>query len=220
MRWTVMGSRHVHRDRWISLRADDCVTPAGVSVSPYYVLEYPDFVGALVLDPGGHVVLVRQYRHGLGVVALELPGGLVDATDAGPVGAAVREVAEETGYAGGTARLLRTLSTDPAKMANRFHLVLIEGATRSRAVAPDPGEEIEVVAVPIAKAVDLALGGAIVNATQVGMLLTGQQAAGGHRPRRPQVDDCFRILPYPAGNRAAGLSRSRVGWRSCSQPCC
>lgn len=178
MRWTVLGSRHVHRDRWISLRADDCVTPAGVGISPYYVLEYPDFVSALVLDPVGDVVLVRQYRHGLGQVSLELPGGVMDPTDADPVAAAIREVAEETGYAGGAARLLHSLSTDAAKMANRFHLVLIDGATRSRAVAPDPGEEIEVVSMPIAQALEQALGGGIVNATQIGMLLMGLQAAG------------------------------------------
>lgn len=178
MRWTVTGSRRVHRDRWISLRADDCVTPDGVSVSPYYVLEYPDFVAALVLDRVGNVVLVRQYRHGLGVVALELPGGVVDDADADPVGAAVREGREETGYTGGTARLLRTLSTHPAKMANRFHLVLIDGATCCEAVAADPGEAIEVVPVPVAEAVALALSGAVVNATQIGMLLAGLQAAG------------------------------------------
>jgi hypothetical protein len=41
---TVEGSPAVLRDRWIDVRADDCITSAGVKVSPYYVLTYPDWV--------------------------------------------------------------------------------------------------------------------------------------------------------------------------------
>ena len=45
--WTVRGSRHVHRDRWVSLRADDCVSDEGTEFAPYYVLEY----GLLLISP-------------------------------------------------------------------------------------------------------------------------------------------------------------------------
>ena len=64
--WTVRSSRRVLHDRWISVRADDCVTAEGAEVSPFYVLEYPDWVNVVALDDENHVLLVRQYRHGLG----------------------------------------------------------------------------------------------------------------------------------------------------------
>ena len=40
--WTVRDTRLIHRDRWISLRADDCVSDEGVEFAPWYVLENPD----------------------------------------------------------------------------------------------------------------------------------------------------------------------------------
>ena len=45
----------------------------------------------------GHVVLVKQYRHGAGRVTLEIPGGLVDKGE-DPLRCALRECLEETGY--------------------------------------------------------------------------------------------------------------------------
>jgi len=93
----VTRSRHVYRDRWISVRADDCVTASGVEVKPFYVLEYPDWVHVVAVDRYDHILLVRQYRHGLGEVSLELPGGMMDRMDVDPVAAGMRELLEETG---------------------------------------------------------------------------------------------------------------------------
>ena len=170
--WTVRRSRHVLRDRWISVRADDCYTPAGVDVSPYYVLEYRDFVHVLALDQEDQVVLARQYRHGLGEVCLELPGGIMDAGEADPIEAAIRELREETGFSGGQFGRLATLAVNPANFSNRLHLVGARGVVAGPA-QPDTAEEIEVVLVARAEARRLALSGAIMNAQHVGLLLLG-----------------------------------------------
>ena len=42
--WKINQTRYLVQDRWITLRADDCETHEGVSVAPYYLLEYPDWV--------------------------------------------------------------------------------------------------------------------------------------------------------------------------------
>lgn len=170
--WSVQGSERPLESRWISVRADDCVTPSGATVSPFYVLESPDFVSVLGLDTEDRVILVRQYRHGFGGLCLELPGGLVDPGETDLIAVAARELQEETGYAGGDLTHVATLSIDPSRYANRQHLVLarhlIGGPPN-----PDVSEDIEVVRVSREEARDLALSGGIANAAHVGLLLIG-----------------------------------------------
>lgn len=170
--WTVHGSTYPLADRWIRVRADDCTTESGVPVTPYYVLEYPDFVHVLAEDEAGRIVLVRQYRHGSASPSLELPGGVMDPEDADILAAASRELREETGYLGGRLEPVVSLSVDPARYTNRTHLVRAVGV-RPGPAAPEADEAIEVVRVSRAEATRLALSGAILNAGHAGLLLIG-----------------------------------------------
>src|SRR5580692_10556364 len=70
--WTVNRSSTIIRDRWIDLRADDCTTPAGVRISPYYVLRYPDWAHSICLDQDNRVCVVKQYRHGAAVLIMAI----------------------------------------------------------------------------------------------------------------------------------------------------
>jgi 8-oxo-dGTP pyrophosphatase MutT (NUDIX family) len=63
-----------------------------------------------------------------------------------PVVAAARETEEETGFAGGRARLLGTCAPNPAIQRNRCHFVLLEGVRPEGRRAPDEHEEIQVLA--------------------------------------------------------------------------
>ena len=76
--WRVVRSEMLLKDRWVELRADDCVTSAGIKIGPYYVLSYPDWVHVVALTSASSLILVRQYRHAVGDCTLELPGGAVD----------------------------------------------------------------------------------------------------------------------------------------------
>lgn len=171
-KWTVRGSVHVWRDRWVSLRADECVTPSGVVVSPYYVREEPDSVVIFAVDREGRVVLARQYRHGVGLMSLELPGGTMDEGETDPIAVARRELEEETGFRGGTFRRVATLATSPANATNWVHLVLATGVEPGEA-HPEPAEDIAVELVTREGAGALAVSGAIINARHVAYLLLG-----------------------------------------------
>jgi 8-oxo-dGTP pyrophosphatase MutT (NUDIX family) len=169
-RWTIHRSTHAFRDRWISLRADDCSTPDGVAVAPYYVLEFPDFVHVFATDETDRVVLVRQYRHGIQGLSLELPGGVMDPEDTDAVAVGARELREETGFHGGTLAHVTTLSIDPARYTNRLHLIRATGVVAGTS-DPEPTEDIEVVLVSRQEAKRLALSGAIANAAHVALML-------------------------------------------------
>ena len=57
-KWHVIGSQTLLRDRWIDVRADDCITSVGVKISPYYVLTYPDWVHVVAITSAGALLLV------------------------------------------------------------------------------------------------------------------------------------------------------------------
>jgi 8-oxo-dGDP phosphatase len=168
--WTVDATRYVLRDRWLSVRADDCATSDGVSIAPFYVLEYPDWVQVVAIDTDDHLVLVRQYRHGLGAISLELPAGGMEPTDAGPLETAARELAEETGCVAKSLRLVASLSPNPANHNNRVHVVLAEGVEWAQSPEPDSTERLEVLRKPVSEVVRLAVAGEMVQAIHVASL--------------------------------------------------
>ncbi len=169
--WRRTGNRTVHRDRWVHLRAESWETGGGAVLDPWYILDWPDVVNVVALTPDSGLVLVRQFRPGLGTTVLELPGGIVEAEEADPVAAARREFTEETGYDAPGFRLIATLRNDPAHAGNRVHLVLAEGAVPTAAQRLDHGEEIAVEVLPLATVLAGLGEGLIGNANHVGGLL-------------------------------------------------
>jgi 8-oxo-dGTP pyrophosphatase MutT (NUDIX family) len=177
--WRVTASKVVLADRWIRVRADSCLAPSGDVVDPFYVLEYSDWVHVVALTDDDHLVMNRQYRHAAGEVHLELPGGVMDAADAGdPIVAGRREFREETGHAAREFRRVISLRPNPATHTNRVHTVLALGAHPDGAQSFDNGEEIAVERIPVAKVLRLIRDGEVQQSTHVASLLMALAAAG------------------------------------------
>ncbi len=176
--WQVTSSTRLLHDRWLKVRADTCVTAEGVEIAPYYVLEYPDWVEVIALDAEDNIYLVQQYRHALGVVALELPGGAVDVSDASPVEAAARELREETGLSAPEWEYVGSLAPNPATHTNLCHIVLARNVELATKPADDPTERIRLVRMPIRQAIALALEGKIIQVIHVAALTLALHRAG------------------------------------------
>jgi len=178
-RWQVKRSTNVLKDRWIDVRADDCVNAAGVEISPYYVLSYPDWVHVVAVTGDDRLVLVRQYRHAAGILSLELPGGAVDPEDKGLEQAARRELEEETGYTAPYWEHITTLHPNTATHTNRLHVFLALDATLTGPPDLDPAEAgLAVELHAIASVVDGLRSGLMSQATHVSGLLLALAAAG------------------------------------------
>jgi ADP-ribose pyrophosphatase len=116
----------------------------------FVVLESAPWVNVVPLTRDQEVVLIRQYRHGIGEVTLEIPGGLVEAADT-PIQAAQRELMEETGFVGETWVDLGYVHPNPAIQNNRCHTFLALGVTPAGPQALDEKEDIEVLLRPLAE---------------------------------------------------------------------
>ncbi|WP_262029360.1 NUDIX hydrolase [Microvirga sp. Mcv34] len=176
--WTVKHSRDVIRDRWVTLRADDCVTAEGVEIAPYYVLEYPDWVHVVAIDDEDHLILIEQYRHAFGGISLEVPAGAIDREDPSVLAAAARELEEETGYVAEQWRSFGKHSPNPATHTNFCHTVLALGARPTGRTLNDPTERIAVVRVPVRDAARLAADGTLTNAMQIASMAIALSAIG------------------------------------------
>lgn len=141
--WRTVASRHVIDDQWLRVRADSCLAEDGVVIEPYYVFEYRDWVHVACFDAAMRILVTRQYRHALGDVSLELPGGNMDDRDASPLEAAQRELLEETGVVAERFEALPSFSPNPASHANRFHSFIAYGGREVAQPLDDPEERIE-----------------------------------------------------------------------------
>jgi 8-oxo-dGTP pyrophosphatase MutT (NUDIX family) len=147
-------------------------------VSPYYVLEYPDWVNVVAATPEGDVVLVRQYRHGIGRTLIELPCGVVEKDDDSPLEAARRELLEETGYEAETIVSSGVLSPNPATHNNSTHCFLATGCRRIGAPSVDEMERTEVVLMPLRQFAKGVVAGDLLQALHVGSALFGLAKLG------------------------------------------
>jgi len=133
------------------------------------------------VTPADQVVLIRQYRHGLGAVYFELPAGTTDAGEDNLEGAARRELGEETGYGGGKWSALCTLSANPALQNNLTHTFLAEDVIALDRPKPESSEDLRIHLIPVAELADLIDGGGFIQALHVAPLLRYlmRRASGG-----------------------------------------
>ena len=160
--WKILESQHLHKN----VRIDKCELPDG-KVIEGFVLEYGDWATIVALTKEQEVVLVRQYRHGVQKVILELPGGAMEAEDESPLQAARRELLEETGYASDKFIQIGCVSPNPAFQTNLIYSFLALDAEKIGSQNLDGTEEIEVVLKPLEEVIAMAKNGELLQSMQV-----------------------------------------------------
>jgi len=93
-------------------------------------------------------VMVWQWRHGAKSLSLEFPGGVMEAGE-NPKEAAIRELAEETGYRAGKIEKMGEFFSNPAIMTNRVHFFLAEDLSGGGKQDLDENEYVETALVGI-----------------------------------------------------------------------
>lgn len=148
MKWKVLESEYLFKKEWLTVRKDKCEMPGGKIVPEFYINEYPDWVNALALTKEGKILMVKQYRHGIGEVSIELPGGVVDEGE-NQRDAMIRELMEETGYTFEKLEFLAKVSANPSTTNNYTHLYLATGGTKTGDQQLDNLEQLEVLEITI-----------------------------------------------------------------------
>jgi ADP-ribose pyrophosphatase len=165
---TFVRKKTVWRGRAVNFDVDTVRLPNGKLATREY-MSHPGAVGVVPFLDRDTIVMVRQYRHPVGEVTLELPAGKIDPNES-ILTCVKRELAEETGF---TARkitpLIRYWPT-PAFADEVLHLFVATGL-KAGCVNTDEDEFLEVVHLPFKKAVEMVRRGKIRDSkTVIGLL--------------------------------------------------
>jgi 8-oxo-dGTP pyrophosphatase MutT (NUDIX family) len=124
--WQSVNTNEIFRNRWLGVNLDTVLLPGGRSYEYTLVVPPAAGVGVIGFNEEGLVLLEREYRHGVGRVIWQLPGGLArDGEDLQAAG--LRELREETGYSpaqqdSGSVRYLGAVWDNPALGPGCSHL--------------------------------------------------------------------------------------------------
>ena len=135
--------------------------------------------GSVVIVPlinRSRIVFVRQYRHAIGRVILELPAGTLNPGE-DPRVCARRELEEETGWRAKRVRRIGQFYPAPGVFSEQMTVFLAEGLTPVKA-HPEPDELLEPVIMPIRTVLAKIRSGTICDAKSIiGVLFAFERLA-------------------------------------------
>lgn len=167
---TIDSARHFE-GRIFSVRVDTVELPSGRRTIRE-VAEHSDAVCMIPIDDGGNVLLVRQYRKPTESSLLEAPAGGVEAGEVSEE-TVLRELQEEVGHTASNLRHLASFWVAPGWATERMHAYLATGLTPSK-LAADDDENIQVVRIPFARAIEMIQSGEIQDGKTIASLLMAQ----------------------------------------------
>ena len=168
---TVLASEYLYQGRIVKLRIDQVRTLTGLEVIRE-IVEHPGAVAIVALDDRQRVVLVKQYRHAVRAMTIEIPAGTMEPNE-DPLEAAQRELREETGFTADRFAPIGSIHPAPGWSTEHIHLYLATGLTPGP-TATEPDESIELLRVPLPDAVDMIRSGSIDDGKSISALLLAQ----------------------------------------------
>ena len=164
----LVSSQSVFEGKIVRLRVDTVSLPNGRQTTRE-VVEHDAVVAIVPVDEDGNAVLVRQHRYPIGKDLLEVPAGIVEASES-PYDCAQRELQEETGFISRDLRALGGFWVSPGFCNEYIHAYLARDLVPSRLPA-DEDEYIRVERLPLSRIPDLIRDGEIEDAKTIAALL-------------------------------------------------
>ena len=168
-----MATKIAGRSGPFALREDVIRFPDGAE-AVYTVLSNPDSAFVVPYFANRDTVLVRQWRHAWDESSWEVPAGTFNQGEE-PLECAKRELAEETGLVAATYTSLGSVH-GAAFLTGRAHMFLAESITEAERSPETYEQDMEVLRLSFAEALEAALSGQIVHSGSVTALSRAARA--------------------------------------------
>jgi ADP-ribose pyrophosphatase len=160
-------------------------------------IDHPGAVAVLPMNDAGEVLLIKQYRHPVGMDLWEIPAGLLDVEGEDFVVGAARELAEEADLVAAEWNVLVDFFNSPGSSSEAIRIYLARGLSdvpgHELHVRTDEEAEIELHWIPLENAVASVLEGRLHNPSAVvGILAAAAASADNFKDLRPAD------APWPA----------------------
>ncbi len=161
-KWKVLKEEDVSPSKWFPIKKHSVELGNGKIIDDYFISPMGSVVMVLPITKKGEVVLVKQYKHGLGEIVIELPAGFQQECKTLEE-SAVAELEEEAGIRTDVKNLisLGKNANNPTKIFSVVHGYLAKDLEFNSIQQLDGNEEIEILMVPAKRAIEMAMNGEI-----------------------------------------------------------
>jgi 8-oxo-dGTP pyrophosphatase MutT (NUDIX family) len=175
--WTVVSTKSIYDNRWISLREDAVIKPDGER-GIYGVVHFKNIAIGVLAVEDDFIYLVGQYRYPLERYSWEIPeGGCGEGEE--PLDAARRELEEETGLRAESWRKLGEAYLSNS-VSDEFAVWYVATELTQGERRPEGTEQLEVRRVPFDDALRMTMSGEITDAISQLAIMQYRLAAKNH----------------------------------------
>lgn len=164
-----LSAKYVYQGKILKFRVDTALLPDGTTAHRE-VIEHPGGVSVVAVTDNNEILAVKQFRYPYFEILTEIPAGKFDYQGENPLDAVKRELKEETGATAEKIIDLGIIYPSPGCYGENLHLFAAKGLKIGTS-NPDDDEFLEVLKIPLEKAVDMVLNNEIRDAkTIIGIL--------------------------------------------------
>ena len=171
-KWKIISEEDVSPTKWFPIIRHKVELPNKKIIDDYFISPFGNAVMVLPITTKNEIVLVKQYKHGIGEILIELPAGFQQ------IGKTVEESAlaelqEETGIKTTLTNLkfIGKISNNPTKTNQVTHGFLARELEFNSSQNFDPTEDIELLLVSPKKVLQMIRDGEIWVGDSVAMIM-------------------------------------------------
>ena len=175
--WTILESKKIYSNKWISLTEHQVLNPSG-GKGIYGEIHFENYaIGIIAIDKQDHIYMVGQYRFPLKKYSWELPEG-GGSLGGNPLDAAKRELLEETGLVAQHWKELMRMHLSNSVSDELGIIYLATGFTQFEP-EPEETEQLEVKRMPFEDVYQMVIRGEITDSLTVGGILRAKLLRAG-----------------------------------------